>query len=294
MSRKQSSSWTLRRQCAEGQNLSRSSLTTAEETELRSVTGSLQWLVASQTRPDIAVEKKQDNSTRHWSSASLLRNTAWCSKMWQSIKPPCWQATQTAPGKCGPSYHHPCLHWSGGQGNLIDWKSNQAHGSVDPPCSWSYRMWRPRGQDHLRQCHTERTTQRRQGPQRSNWMATSPTTSHKELVWCRCRKPTTTESEPTWTFAASRSISTIRPFTGCRGPCSGPMDWRNSRRHFDLFFSNGLCDHSSNCQQRITKRKTHQCQHLSIQHMQIHDPSHRQRIVTWLCALKSQVRTSSQ
>ena len=53
-------------------------------------------------------------------------------------------------------------------------------------------MWRPRGQDHLRQCHTERTTQRRQGPQRSNWMATSPTTSHRlqELVWCRCRKPT--------------------------------------------------------------------------------------------------------
>ena len=158
-------------------------------------------------------------------------------------------------------------------------------------------MWRPRGQDHLRQCHTERTTQRRQGPQRSNWMATSPTTSHRTARACMMplpENPHTTESEPTWTFAASRSISTIRPFTGCRGPCSGPMDWWNSRRHFDLFFSNGLCDHSSNCQQRITKRKTHQCQHLSIQHMQIHDPSHRQRIVTWLCALKSQVRTSSQ
>ena len=116
----------------------------------------------------------------------------------------------------------------------------------------------------------------------------------KSLYDAAAENPHTTESEPTWTFAASRSISTIRPFTGCRGPCSGPMDWRNSRRHFDLFFSNGLCDHSSNCQQRITKRKTHQCQHLSIQHMQIHDPSHRQRIVTWLCALKSQVRTSSQ
>ena len=114
-------------------------LTTAEETELRSVTGSLQWLVASQTRPDIAVEKKQDNSTRHWSSASLLRNTAWCSKMWQSIKPPCWQATQTAPGQMRPflSPPLPALKWWPRATWSIG-KAIEAHGSVDPP--WQLKL----------------------------------------------------------------------------------------------------------------------------------------------------------